>query len=99
MIRNTEPLSMIETLEYTKKEENSEIIGFIKKFNKLGVKEAKKIREKISELGIIKIKTEHISKIIDLMPETASDLNRIFVDVSLEEDETNKILNAIKEFK
>jgi DNA-directed RNA polymerase subunit F len=97
MIKNTESLSMIESMKYMEKD--SEIMGFIKKFNKLGVKEAEKIRDKVSALGLIKIKIEHISKIIDLMPETLSDLNKIFVDVSLDEDEANKILDTIKEFR
>ncbi|MDO8528959.1 MAG: hypothetical protein Q7S06_03655 [Nanoarchaeota archaeon] len=98
MIRNTEPLSMVEALKYIQKED-SEIAGFIKKFNKLNVKEAAKIREKISNLGLMKIREEHISKIIDLIPETVSDLNKIFIDVSLDEDESNKILDTIKEFR
>jgi DNA-directed RNA polymerase subunit F len=98
MIRNTESLSMVEALNYIQKED-SEIVGFIKKFNKLNVKEAVKIREKISSLGLMKIREEHISKIIDLIPETVSDLNKIFIDVSLDEDEANKILDTIKEFK
>lgn len=97
MIKNTESLSMVESMEYIEKD--SEIVSFIKKFNKLGIKESKEIRNKISALGLIKIKTEHIPKIIDLMPETVSDLNKIFVDVSLEEDEANKILDTIKEFR
>ena len=98
MIRNTESLSMVEALKYIQKED-SEIAIFIKKFNKLNVKEAVKIREKISSLGLMKIREEHISKIIDLIPETFSDLNKIFIDVSLDEDESKKILDAIKEFK
>ena len=48
---------------------------------------------------LLKIKNEHIVKIIDLMPEDASDLNKIFTDVSLTEDETKKILEAVKQFK
>ena len=46
--------------------------------------------------SLLKIKNEHIVKIVDLMPEDASDLNKIFTDVSLTEDETNKILDIIK---
>ena len=33
------------------------------------------------------------------MPENAEDLNKIFVDISLDEDEKRKILETIKEFK
>ena len=99
MIRNTESLSMIEAMEYMKKEDTqAELVGFIKKFNKLSVKEAKEIRDKINGLGLMKVRAEHISKIIDVMPENIQDLNKIFVDMSLEEDEAKKILDTIKEF-
>jgi len=100
MINNTKPLSMVEVQAYIKKSEDSEadIMEFIKKFVKLNLKDAKKLMNKIEELDLIKIKKEHIVKIIDLMPKTQEELNKIFVDVSLNEDETNKILDTIKEF-
>ena len=92
---------MAEINEYVKKDEESEteIIGFIKKFNKLKAKEAKELRNEIENLNIIKIKQENTVKIIDILPETSEELNKIFIDVSLDEDETKKILEAIKKFK
>jgi DNA-directed RNA polymerase subunit F len=100
MIKNTESLSMAEASEYIKKlESESEVIGFIKKFTKITPKEAKEMRKKITELNLMKIREEHISKIIDILPEDAQDLNKIFVDMSLDEDETNKILDIIKQYK
>ncbi|HTY44042.1 MAG TPA: hypothetical protein VMC80_02270 [Patescibacteria group bacterium] len=100
MIKNTESLSMAEASEYIKKlESESEVVGFIKKFTKITPKEAKEIRKKINELGLMKIREENISKIIDILPEDAQDLNKIFADISLDEDETNKILDTIKQYK
>lgn len=101
MIKNNKALSMMESLEYLKKadEKEKELITFIKKFSKLGIKDAKEFRKKLEELNLIKIKSEHISKIIDLIPENVQDLNKIFVDVSLDEDEIKKILEVVKEFK
>ena len=98
MIRNNESLSMAEAMEYIKKTQNEEIeiMGFIKKLVKITPKEAKEIRKNIKELELIKVKPQHISKIIDLMPENAEDLNKIFTDVSLNEDETKQILSKIK---
>ena len=89
---------MAEAMEYIKKTQNEEIeiMGFIKKLVKITPKEAKEIRKNIKELELIKVKPQHISKIIDLMPENAEDLNKIFTDVSLNEDETKQILNKIK---
>ena len=72
---------------------------FIKKFAKLKPRESKKLRKKIEELDLMRVKTEHVAKIIDLMPEEQEELNKIFVDVSLNEDETKKILETVKEFK
>ena len=101
MIKNTEVVSMAEALEYMKedKENNSEVIVFIKKFTPLKPKEAKEIKKKIQNLNLMKAKPEYIVKIIDLMPENVEELNKIFVDVSLDEDESKKILEIIKEFK
>ena len=101
MIKNSEPLSMAEVIEYIKKggESESEIVGFIKKFNNIKAKEAKELKQEIEALGIMKVKPEYIIKIIDLLPENAEELNKIFSDVSLDEDETKKILDTIKKYK
>ena len=101
MIINSEPLSMAEVNEYVKKNEENktEIIGFLKKFNSLKVKDAKDLKREIESLDIIKIKPEFTVKIIDILPETAEELNKIFVEVSLDDDEAKKILETIKKFK
>ncbi len=101
MIKDTKSLSMIEAQEFVKKKDGSvvDLAGFIKKFAELNQKEAKNLRKEMRELNLIKINSKHISKMIDLMPDTKEDLNKIFTDVSLDENETNKILEKIKKFK
>ena len=101
MIIEKESLSISEAGKFIKKDstENTEILGFIKKFSKLRPEKAKELRGKLVELDLIKLREEHISKIIDLVPENKEDLNKIFIDLSLEEDETNKVLDVIKELK
>ena len=101
MIRHREPLSMTESLEYIedKKDSEADIKKMIKKFVKLKPEEAKKMREKLSSLGLLKLKQEYISKVIDIMPENQDNLNKIFTDVSLDEDESKKILDAIGEYR
>ncbi|MEK6847658.1 MAG: hypothetical protein AABX50_00860 [Nanoarchaeota archaeon] len=101
MIRYREPLSMTESLEYIedKKDSEADIKKFIKKFIKLKTEDAKKLREKLSSFGLIKLKQESISKIIDVMPENHEGLNKIFTDVGLDEDESKKILDTIEEFR
>ena len=101
MIKNNEPLSMAEASEYIKKdkEKEAEVFKFIKHFTNLSQKEAKEFRKKIESLELMRLKPEHIAKLIDLMPENAEELNKIFIDVGLDEDETKKILETTKEFK
>jgi len=103
MIKNREPLSMAESLKYIEEQEdiNNEtgIKKFIKKFVKLKPEEANKIRENLLSLGLLKLKNEYIVKIIDIMPENQENLNKIFTDVNLNEDEAKKILEILQEFR
>jgi len=100
MIKNSEPICMAEVIEYLKENEESkkDIVGFIKKFNKLKIKDARELKKDLEDLNLIKIKIEYIVKIIDMLPETSEELNKIFIDVSLDEDETKKILDTIKKY-
>ena len=99
MIIERKPLSMVEAKEYINKDSGTDILGFVKKFIILKPKNAKELKEKIINLDLLKVKSEHITKIIDIMPETTEDLNKIFSDMNLDEDETKKLLETIKEFK
>lgn len=101
MIKNQKPLSMVEVLKYVKKDKELgvELAGFIKKFTKIDAKKAQELKEKLLGLDLMKMKEDHITKITDLMPENSEDLNKIFVGISLDEDEKGKILETIKEFK
>ncbi len=98
-----EPISMIEAkkiVETSKEEkEEKEIIDFIKRFAKLDVKKADELRKDLEGLEILRMKPEYITKIIDLLPEDVSDINKIFIDVSLDENETNKLLETIKKHR
>ena len=100
MILDRTPLNMNETEDILKDLPDSDkkelTKEFLKKFMKAKPEQAKKIREELEKMDLMKLKREHIVKIIDLLPEDSSDLNKIFTDISLNEDETNKILNAVK---
>ncbi|MBS3071082.1 hypothetical protein J4407_02150 [Candidatus Pacearchaeota archaeon] len=96
MIKNKESLSMIEVVQYL--EENKELEKFVKNFTKLKPKEVAELRKKLEDLNMMKMKKEHIVKVIDILPQDKEDLNKIFIGVSPNEDETNKILDTIKEF-
>ena len=97
MIIKQEPMSLPEVREMAK--ENQELEKFIKAFVKTKAADAKKLKEDLEKLGILKIKPGDIAKIINLMPEDASDLNKIFVETSLNEDETNKTLEVVKKYR
>jgi DNA-directed RNA polymerase subunit F len=101
MIKNNNPLSMAETLEYLegKKDSEVEVKTFIKKFVKMKPEKAKELRKKLEELDMLKLKPENIVKIIDVLPEDKESLNKIFSDVSLDEDETKKILETLNEYQ
>ncbi|MFZ1970820.1 MAG: hypothetical protein WAU65_01410 [Candidatus Nanoarchaeia archaeon] len=99
MIKDRQSLSMVESEQYIKDDENAAELGkFIKKFVKLDLKKAKELKKKIEELNLMKVKSDYTSKIIDVLPENSEDLNKIFVDISLDENETQKILDTVKEF-
>jgi DNA-directed RNA polymerase subunit F len=99
MIENSKALSMSESVEYVQGEDHQEIRGFMGKFVKLSLEDSKALRETLEKLDLMKLRANHISKIIDLLPESKEELNKIVTDVSLEEDEVTKILDAIKQYK
>jgi DNA-directed RNA polymerase subunit F len=91
---------MAEVQGYLEKEENDITLNtFIKKFSKISPKDAKELRKKLVNLDLIKINDRDISKIIDILPQTKEELNKVCQEAGLDDDETNKILNETKEFK
>lgn len=102
MIKETKPLSISEALEMfedSEDEKKKEVAGFFKNFVSIKPEEAKKLRSELEEAGILKLKQESIAKIIDLLPETELELNKILVNESLDENETNKILEIAKKYR
>ena len=103
MILERTPLNMNEVSELLRdipdNEKKDEINVFLKKFTKAKDPQAKKIKDDLEKMDLLKLKRENVIKIVDLMPVDASDINKIFTDVSLSEDETNKILEIVKNSK
>ena len=98
MIKGMKPLSMPEANEYLD-DDQKETKAFIKNFSKMKPENAKGLREKLLGLDMIKLNEKHISKIIDVLPSDKEDLSKILTDVSLDENETIKVLDTIKEYK
>ena len=92
------PLSASESKEYLGKEQEN-LKSFVGKFTKLNLKQAKDFRKELEELNLIKINAKHISKIIDLLPNNQEEINKIFTDISLDENETKKIIDVVNKFE
>lgn len=99
MINHRTSLSIPEVEEILgKKRVEKEMKSFLGKFSKIKPEKAKEFKEKLESLGLLKMKGEHIVKIIDLLPQNKEELNKIFVSMSLDEDESKRVLDVIKEF-
>jgi DNA-directed RNA polymerase subunit F len=103
MIIDRTPLNLneVETIlkDIPENPKKTEILDYLDKFLKTKPEQAKKIKEELEKVDLLKLKRDHIVKIVDLLPSDATDVNKIFVDVSLNEDETNKILEIVKNSK
>ncbi len=103
MIIDLKPISLVEAEEIIEsveeKEDKKEIKTFIKKFNQTNLKDAKSLRADLESLDMLKMKTDHIVKIIDILPEDEADLSKIFIDSNLTNDEATKILELVKKYK
>ena len=106
MIKEKTAVSLAEVKEILSEhpqiEENNRaenVLKYIKKFVKTKPEKAKALLKGLEDLDLIKLKREHLAKIVDLMPEDAEDLKKIFVgsDVSLDQDEINSILERVKQ--
>lgn len=80
-------------------EGHEELNAFIKGFTTIEPEAAAELREKLLSLDIIKLNEKYISKIIDVLPENKADLNDILTDANMDENESNNILQTIKEYK
>lgn len=99
IVLNRKPLSLIEVKNYVEKVDLSDkkpIHDYLKKFCKIRADKTKKISEDIRGLNNPKIKEENIVKIIDFAPEDIEDINKIFTDVTLTEEEAKVILEIAK---
>ena len=73
---------------------------YLAQFNILSSKKADELKEKLVKLKIPRLKEEHISKIIDLMPTTVEGLKVFFqgYTLTISQDNMKKIVGAVGEF-
>lgn len=103
MIKDRKILNMYEAEEILKglkeTDKSNDLLLFIKKNSDINIKTAKKIKEELESLNLMKLKDSDIVKIIEILPENAVELNKIVIEASLDENEINKILDTIKNNK
>ena len=99
IVINRQPLTLAQVAEYVAKQENANATNdYLKEFNKRTKEESEKLAAEIRALNNIKIKEESIIKIVDLDPKDSEDINKIFTEVSLSEEEINAILAITKKY-
>jgi len=92
---------ILDNLSKEEKEENKKVketLLYLNSFVKVKYDRIKSIKKALEDLNMVKLNQKSIAKIIDLMPEDAEDLRKIFVgeEVTLEQDEIAAILDAVK---
>jgi DNA-directed RNA polymerase subunit F len=98
-IHSKQPLTLAEVKEIVgKMEEKQDMKEYLKKFTKLSKDKSEKLKEALNELKSMKMTEEHAVKIVDFVPQDAEDLNKIFADTGLTEEETNAILEITKKY-
>jgi len=98
-VLNKTPLTIGETVTYIPNLDERKVLNdYFKKFGKLSVEKAKKLRAEIKALNNIKLKEEHIVKIVDVMPADTEALNVICSDIGLTEEEAKAILDIVKAY-
>jgi DNA-directed RNA polymerase subunit F len=99
MIHNMEPLNLAEVKELSGDlEEKKDLMDYLKKFGKLTKEKADALTTELKGLDNLKLKKEFLVKIVDFLPRNSESLNKIFIEVSLDEKETQEILDIVKKY-
>ncbi|MBS3138510.1 hypothetical protein J4207_02280 [Candidatus Woesearchaeota archaeon] len=72
---------------------------YLQEFSLLGSTKTRALQKKIAELEISRIKFEHVTMIVDLMPKTADDVKLLFqgATVSLTRKDYERIAEAVQQ--
>lgn len=108
-ILSEEPVSITEAFdaigkkegkdELTYREEKS--LEYLKKFKKVSIEDLPKIKEEIEGLEIPRLESEHIIKIIDIMPKSGTELRAIVSNSGtvLVDESVTKILDVLNKYR
>ena len=99
MIISKKPVTLVEVKELVKDAEDKQLLQeYLKAFTKLTKDKSERLKLDLITLNNLKIKEEEIIKIVDFLPKDKEDVNKIFVDTSLTEEETNAILEITSKY-
>ena len=99
MIINQKPVSLAEVKGYIKESDDKKVMSdYIKKFNKLTKDKADKLIEEVRALNNPKINEVGLIKIADFLPQDSEELNKLFSEVNLTEEEAGAILNIVRNY-
>lgn len=99
MILNKTPLTLAQVKAYASGlEENKVLVDYLKAFSNLSKEKAESLLAEIHALNNPKIKEELAVKVVDLLPQDAEDVNKIFLENSLSEEETQALLAVVKNY-
>lgn len=109
-VTSEEPISMYDLKKHIEdiKKRDAEL-GFravkteeyLNSFAKLDHKKAEELKKKIEDLNIPRLKSEHICKLIDVMPNDAEDVKLVLnaYSITVTNENIAKIADVIKEYK
>jgi len=101
------PLSLPEVKEILEKinkrdkvlsNKGTRVLDYISKISNMDEKELNELKNKLNNLGVLRLKEKHVAKIIDIMPKDIDSLKTIFVgdNLSLKQEDLKKILECLK---
>ncbi len=99
MIISKKPITIAEVKQIVEKlDERKELKEYLKKFSNISPDKVDKLKSDLKNIDNYKIREEDIIKLIDFLPKDKEEVNKIFVDTSLSEEEANIILEVIKKY-
>ncbi len=108
-ILNEEPITMSElrdSLEKIKKRDNelnfraNKTEEHLNSMSLLKPKEAEELQKKIAELGVARLKPEHIVKVVDTLPKSVDELKVILsgYNITVNQESSKKIVDAVADY-
>jgi len=99
VIKESRPITMAEVSNLVGDSDKSKSMKlFIKNFKVLKFEKAMELKKELEALDLIKLKEDHIVKIVDFLPTDATELNKVLQEVALDQEEVNKILEVVKKY-